>query len=473
MSGWFGAELHVSAPLAPSLRARPGGAGSSPGCYESLIAPARSVDVSAPARRAMTRAESSILHVDLDAFYASVEQHDDPTLAGRPVIVGGLGPRGVVAAASYEARTFGVYSATPMGRARRACPDGVFLAPRFERYRAVSAEIMAILRSYTPLVEPIALDEAFLDVEGARRLHGTGPELAAVIRGRLKEATGLTASVGVATTKLLAKLASDLCKPDGLLVVEPGAELDFLHPLGVRKLWGVGPATERKLTALGVTTVGELAALPEDTLVRTLGRAAGHHLHELSWNRDERTVVPDQEVKSIGHEETFPTDLHDHAALDHRLVGLADGVASRLRTAGVAARTVQLKVRFGDFTTVTRSRTLAEPTDLAAELRRVGGELLHELDVAPGVRLLGISGQQLVRREPASADQGTLFSDESGARGPLAGGPGAAPAPGPAAGRQEALERSVDAVRARFGPGAVGPGGTRSLPGEGPSRPAR
>jgi len=417
----------------------------------------------------MTRADASILHVDLDAFYASVEQHDDPTLAGRPVIVGGLGSRGVVAAASYEARTFGVYSATPMARARHACPDGVFLAPRFDRYREVSTDVMAVLRSYTPLVEPIALDEAFLDVEGSRRLHGTGPEIAREIRTRVKADTGLTASVGVATTKLLAKLASDLSKPDGLLVVEPGTELELLHPLPVRRLWGVGPATERKLTELGVTTVGELAALPADTLVRVLGRSAGHHLHALAWNRDERAVVADQEVKSIGHEETFPSDLHDHAALDHRLVGLSDGVASRLRAAGMAARTVQLKVRFGDFTTITRSRTLAEPTDLAADLRKVASELLHTLDVAPGVRLLGVSGQQLARRVATGGDQGTLFADEATRPTPdpqRAGPPGSGDLAAPG---QAALERSVDAVRARFGPGALGHGAARSLPGEGPS----
>jgi DNA polymerase-4 len=372
----------------------------------------------------------------------------------------------VVAAASYEARAFGVFSATPMGRARRACPDGVFLAPRFDRYRELSTEVMAILRSYTPLVEPIALDEAFLDVEGARRLHGSGPGIAAAVRARVKTDTGLTASVGVATTKLLAKLASDLSKPDGLLVVEPGTELGLLHPLGVRRLWGVGPATERKLAALGVATVGELAALPEETLVHALGRASGHHLHELAWNRDERAVVADQEVKSIGHEETFPADLHDHATLDHRLVALADGVASRLRAAGVTARTVQLKVRFGDFTTVTRSRTLPEPTDLAADLRRVTSELLHRLDVGPGVRLLGVSGQQLVRRAPTAGDQGTLF-----AAAPT--DPGERVDHGPDDGKQALLERSVDAVRARFGPGAVGQGAPHSLPGEGPRRPTR
>ncbi len=408
------------------------------------------------------RADASILHVDLDAFYASVEQLADPALRGRPVIVGGLGPRGVVAAASYEARAFGVYSATPMARARRACPEGVFLAPRFDAYRDASTDVMRILRSCTPLVEPIALDEAFLDVAGVHRILGTGPDVAAAIRARVLEETGLTASVGVATTKLLAKLASDLAKPDGLLVVEPGTELEFLHPLGVRRLWGVGPATERKLTALGVQTVGELAALPEDTLMHALGNAAGHHLHALARNRDERAVEPDQEVKSIGHEETFPVDVSERAALEHELVRLADAVASRLRAAHVAARTVQLKVRHGDFRTITRSRTLAEPTDLAADLGRVTRELLAGVDVADGVRLLGISGQQLVRGRVAAGpdDQGRLFDDH--------GAPAAPPSP-----RADAVERSLDAIRARFGPGAVGPGGANSLQREGPGPPAR
>jgi DNA polymerase IV len=368
----------------------------------------------------------------------------------------------VVAAASYEAREYGVYSATPMARARRACPDGVFLAPRFDLYREVSGDVMRILRSHTPLVEPIALDEAFLDVAGVRRIHGGGPEIAAAIRARVRDETGLTASVGVAGTKLLAKLASDLAKPDGLLVVEPGTELGVLHPLPVRRLWGVGPATERRLATLGVATIGDLAATPEETLVRTLGNASGHHLHALAWNRDERPVVADQEVKSIGHEQTFAVDLHDHAALEHELLGLADGVASRLRAAHTTARTVQLKVRFGDFRTITRSRTLAEPTDLAADLGRVSRELLSALDVRPGVRLLGISAQQLVRREPGAHDQGTLFADPTGARDE-----GEPVAPGEN-GRQAALERSVDAVRARFGRGAVGPGRANSLPGEGP-----
>jgi DNA polymerase-4 len=417
---------------------------------------------------------ADILHVDLDAFYASVEQREDPALRGRPVIVGGLGPRGVVAAASYEARTFGVYSATPMTRARRACPDGVFLAPRFDLYRDVSAEVMRVLRSYTPLVEPIALDEAFLDVAGARRILGAGPAIGVAIREQVRAETGLTVSVGAATTKLLAKLASDLAKPDGLLVVEPGTELAFLHPLPVRRLWGVGPATERRLAGLGVQTVGDLAGIPEDTLVQTLGNASGRHLHALAWNRDERPVVPEQEVKSIGHEQTFPRDLHDHAALDHQLVGLADGVASRLRAAQATARTVQLKVRFGDFTTITRSRTLPEPTDLAADVGRVARELLAKLDVGPGVRLLGISAQQLVRAERPTDGQGTLFGVDDQPGGSSGGAsPEGEPPPAPDPGRQAALERSVDAVRARFGPGAVGPGRANSLPREGPGRPTR
>jgi DNA polymerase-4 len=306
-----------------------------------------------------------------------------------------------------------------------------------------------------------------------RRIHGAGPEIALAIRAQVRAETRLTASVGVATTKLLAKLASDLAKPDGRLVVEPGSELDVLHPLPVRRLWGVGPATARRLATLGVETIGDLAAIPEDTLVRTLGNASGHHLHALAWNRDERPVVADQEVKSIGHEQTFPVDLHDHAALEHLLVGLADGVASRLRAAHVTARTVQLKVRFGDFKTITRSRTLAEPTDLAADLGRVARELLGALDVGRGVRLLGISAQQLVRRaparpsgtEPGRGDQGTLFPDTERES--------ADPAPPTDERRQAALERSVDEVRARFGPGAVGPGRANSLPREGPGPPTR
>jgi len=386
----------------------------------------------------------TILHVDLDAFYASVEQLADPALAGRPVIVGGLGPRGVVAAASYEARRFGVHSAMPMGRARRACLDGVFLAPRFDLYQAASADVMAILSAYTPLVEPLSLDEAFLDVGGARRLHGSGPQIAALIREQVRSDTGLTASVGVATTKFLAKIASDLSKPDGLLVVAPGEELAFLHPLPVERLWGVGPATRGRLARFGVRTIGELAALPEETITGAVGMAHGRHLHALAWNRDDRGVEPERQVKSIGHEETFPTDVTDRTVLEREVLRFADKVATRLRRAGLTGRTVQLKVRYSDFRTITRSRTLAEPTDLATDLARIGGALLAAVDLEEGVRLLGLSVQQL---DHTSAVQEAL-----------ALGDDVSPSGTEAARRQRGeLERSVDRVRARYGNDAVLP----------------
>jgi len=380
-----------------------------------------------------------ILHLDLDAFFAAVEQLADPALRGRPVVVGGLGPRGVVAAASYEARRFGIFSATPMARARRACPDAVFLAPRFDVYAETSTEVMAILRSVTPLVEPISLDEAFLDVRGAGRLLGTGPEIAAGLRARIRSEIGLVASVGVATTKMLAKIASDEAKPDGLLVVPTGGELAFLHPLPIRRLWGVGPATQRRLDRFGVVTIGDLAALPEETLVRALGTAQGQHLHALAWNRDGRDVEPQRRVKSVGHEETFPTDIREREVLRREVRRLSEMVGARLRRAGQAARTVQIKVRYHDFRTITRSRTLAEATDLSADLARTASELLDGVEIGDGVRLIGVAAQQL---ESADAIQRSLFPDD------VDEVPGGRE-------RRGRLERSVDAVRERFGPDAV------------------
>jgi DNA polymerase-4 len=385
-----------------------------------------------------------ILHVDLDAFYASVEQLADPSLRGRPVVVGGLGGRGVVAAASYEARRFGIHSAMPTAHARRACPDAVFLAPRFDAYAAASKEVMAILRSVTPLVEPIAMDEAFLDVRGAERLHGDGREIAQRLRERVVDETGLTASVGVASTKMLAKIASDLAKPDGLVVVELGTELDVLHPLPVERLWGVGPATTSRLARYGVVTIGDLAALPEATLVTVLGRAHGTQLHALAWNRDARPVEPERVVKSIGHEETFARDIVERATLEQEVVRLADKVGSRLRSADRVARTVQLKVRFGDFRTITRSRTVAEPTDVALEIARIATQLLGEVELGAGVRLLGVSAQQL---EPAGAVQTSLPFDDAAS----------ASVTGAAHEQRRRLERSVDDVRDRYGDDAVVP----------------
>jgi DNA polymerase-4 len=343
----------------------------------------------------------------------------------------------------------------------------VFLAPRFDLYQDASRDVMRILRSYTPLVEPISLDEAFLDVEGARRLHGEGPEIARSIRAQVLAETELTASVGAATTKLLAKLASDLSKPDGLLVVAPGAELEFLHPLDVGRLWGVGPATRRRLEPLGVRTVGDLAATAEDTLISRLGQAAGRHLHALAWNRDERPVVSEQVAKSMGHEQTFPTDVTDRTALEQEIGRLADPVASRLRAAARVARTVQLKVRYADFRTITRSRTLATPTDLAAELASVARELFAAVPIGTGIRLLGISAQQL---EDAEAGiQAPLFGDDPPELAVDDGARSTSPGPG----RQAAVERSIDAVRARFGQRAVGAGVPHTLEQEGTKRPAR
>ncbi len=379
----------------------------------------------------------------------------NPSLAGKPVLVGGTGPRGVVAAASYEARRFGVHSAMPMARARRLCPEAVVLPPRFEAYAEASARVHEIFGQFTPLIEPIALDEAFLDVSGSLRLFGTGAEIGAAIRARIRATTGLVASVGVATTKLVAKLASEEAKPDGLLVVEPGAELAFLHPLPVGRLWGVGPATLKRLARFGTRTVGDLAALPEATLVDALGRAAGHHLHELAHGRDERRVEPDRETKSIGQEETFPRDVHDPEKLRREVRRLAERVGSRLRAKGLAGRTVTLKLRYPDFRTITRSTTLPEPVDGSAEIARLALGLLDRVEPG-GVRLLGVSVRNLM---PVQAHQEMLPLDVASPGG--AADPGEAPKedgrPGSRAAPGRAAQRAVDAVRARFGEDAVGP----------------
>ncbi|MEL7209839.1 MAG: DNA polymerase IV, partial [Actinomycetota bacterium] len=365
-------------------------------------------------------APPGILHVDMDAFFVSVELLERPELRGRPVVVGGTGGRGVVASASYEARAHGVHSAQPTAQARRRCPDAVFLSGRHDRYAEVSRRIMAVFGRFTPLVEPLSLDEAFLDVRGARRLFGSGPRIASRIREAVSEEEGLSCSVGVASTKFVAKLASEEAKPvahpqgpipgPGVFVVEPGRELDFLHPLPVRSLWGVGPRTHQKLERLAVRTVGDLAALPLDVLRRSVGDAAGRHLHALAHGEDERAVVPGQRAKSIGHEETFAADLTERHDLDRELVRLADGVAMRLRSAGMAARTIVLKVRFGDFTTITRSTTLADPVDSGRSIWTEARALLDRVDPTQGVRLLGISGTGL---DPAATRQLT-FEDQPG-----------------------------------------------------------
>ena len=390
-----------------------------------------------------SRTAATILHVDLDAFFAAVEQLDDPNLRGKPVIVGGLGNRGVVSTASYEARAFGVRSAMPMARARTACPRAVFVSPRMSRYVEKSHEVMAVLASVSPLVEQLSIDEAFVDVAGARRMLGEPREIAALIRRRVLAESGLCLSVGAASTKFLAKLASDLAKPDGVLFVEPGRETAFLAPLPVSRLWGVGPATLTKLERMGLRTIGDVAAADQDVLVRTLGSSLGGHLYALARNDDPRAVVPEREAKSIGAEETFATDLHTAAQCERELVRLTDRACARLRTAGSSARTVNVKIRFGDFETRTRARTLAEATDVSTVMLAVARELLAEFDVGRGVRLLGVSLSQL---DDAAATQ-TMFDlageAESEQRARTE--------------RRAAVERAVDEVRGRFGSRSVGP----------------
>lgn len=383
----------------------------------------------------------TILHVDLDAFYASVEVLENPALLGKPVLVGGTGPRGVVAAASYEARRFGVHSAMPMGRARRLCPQAIVLPPRFELYGAKSRAVHEIFRAFTPAIEPIALDEAFLDVGGAHRLFGTGAEIGAAIRSRVRAETGLTASVGVAPNKLLAKLASDDAKPDGMLIVEPGTEVAFLHPHPVQRLWGVGPATLTRLERFGVETIGDLAALPEATLVDALGRAHGAQLHALAQGRDDRPVEADRETKSIGQEETFPRDVADQEALRREILRMAERVGTRLREHGLAGRTVTIKVRFPDFHTITRSVTADGPFSGGAEIARLAVTLLDKVDTAGGIRLLGVTMSNLT---DSAALQGSLFGEPTR----------------PDTGVQSA----VDAVRARFGSSALGTAATVEPP---------
>ncbi len=392
--------------------------------------------------------EPSILHIDMDAFFASVELRRHPELRGQPVVVGGAGPRGVVAAASYEARAFGIYSAMPGIRARRLCPHAVFLPGDHAHYSEVSDRVMQIFRDVTPFVEPLSLDEAFLDVTGVRRLHGPAVDIAARIRERVWESEQLTCSVGVARLKFLAKLATGAAKPRvtpdgprpgvGVMVVDPDRELDFLHPLSVKELWGVGPVTLAKLERLGVRTVGDLAALPEAAVAASLGAAAGRHLHNLANARDPRRVEPDQVVKSVSHEETFPRDRHDRADLERELLRLSDAVATRLRHVDQRGRTVTLKVRFGDFSTITRSSTLPRPTDSAREVARVIRELFAEVDPSPGVRLIGVGVSHL--GDDAGGEQ--LSFDNLDAE------------PDADWTRAEAV---IDEIRARFGARSVGP----------------
>lgn len=391
----------------------------------------------------------TILHLDLDAFYASVEQLDDPSLRGRPVIVGGTSKRGVVCAASYEARRFGVRSAMPTSQAHRLCPEGVFLFPRFSRYGELSDRVFGIYRRYTPLCEPLSLDEAFLDVTASRALHGDGPSIAARIRREVRGETGLTVSAGVAEVKLAAKIATDLGKPDGLTVVPRGGVAAFLAPLPVSKLWGVGGVTEAALRRIGVSTIGDLARLPESALGAALGvdRAAG--LRALARGDDEREVVPDEAAQSVGGEETFEQDLVGEVALARALLMQAGRVGRRLRAARLRGRIVTLKVKYSDFTQVTRRVTLPAPTDDDRLIYRTARDLLARVEAGRPVRLAGVtvSGFAGYDDEAAAPPQLDLFG------GPAGGGEVAAPG----AARRQALHAALDKLADKYGERTVAP----------------
>lgn len=332
-----------------------------------------------------------ILHVDMDAFYAAVEVRRRPELRGKAVIVGGAGSRGVVTSASYEARRFGVHSAMPMLRARRLCPQAVVVPPDFASYQAASAGVMAVFKSVTPLVEPISLDEAFLDVSGALRRLGPPRQVAEYIRATVEDEQQLTCSVGVAATKFVAKLASAHCKPDGLLVVPRDDVVAFLHPLPVAALWGVGAVTEQALVRLGLHTVGDIAQTPVATLKRALGAATGAHLSALSWGRDERAVIALEPDKSVGAEETFPRDVDDPAVIHRELLRLSERTAARLRAAGYVGRTISIKIRFADFTTITRTRTLDSATDVGKTIYLTARGLFDALNLQRArLRLVGV-----------------------------------------------------------------------------------
>jgi DNA polymerase-4 len=373
---------------------------------------------------------ATILHVDLDAFFAAVEQRDRPELRGKPVIVGGGGPddRGVVSAASYEARAFGVRSAMPLRTAAALCPHAVFVPVHGSKYADVSREVMAILRRFTPVVEQVSIDEAFLDVAGSEALFGTTESIAGQVKSAIRDELRLTASVGVASSRLVAKIASDLQKPDGLVVVPAGEEAAFLAPLPIQRLWGVGAQTRRALADYGVTTIGDLAALPDDVLLRRFGQH-GPELAQRARGIDSTAVGNEMDPKSVSHEHTFAADTNDWEDIERTLLALSDGVAGRLRAGGLKAQTVTVKVRDSEFQTHTRQRALSRPTDQTEPIWRLAVSLARPEIRGIRVRLLGVAASHLSERE-----QLTLFDDD---------------------GRRRRAIQAADAVRSRFGRRAI------------------
>jgi DNA polymerase-4 len=379
-------------------------------------------------------ASATILHVDMDAFFAAVELLDHPELRGKPAIVGHPGPRSVVTSATYEARRFGVRSAMPVSQAMRLCPTAIILPPHMDKYREYSERVMAIFSEVTPLVEPLSIDEAFLDVSGARRLLGSPRRIAELIRSRVRDDTGLTCSVGAASTKFVAKLASGRAKPDGLLVIPASETLAYLRPLPVGALWGVGESTQQSLQRLGLRTVADLADTPLAVLQRAVGEASGRKLHDLANGIDPRSVVVTSREKSVGHEMTFEQDISDPVRLRRELLRLSSQVGARLRKHDLVGRTVALKLRFSDFRTVTRSRTLAEPTNVGRRIYEEVASIYDGLGLAgTPIRLIGVRIEQL---DDAGGSRLALWDPDEEWR---------------------EAERTLDQVSARFGRGAIGP----------------
>ena len=378
--------------------------------------------------------ESTILHVDMDAFYASVAELDNPQYKGKALVVG-AGVRGVVLSANYEARKFGIRAAMPVGRAKRMAPHAIFIAPEHHRYSEISERVMAIFNSYTPLVEPISLDEAFLDVTGSQKLFGTGREIAAKIRAQVEKEEGITCSVGIAPSKFIAKLASGHCKPNGILEIPADRILNFLHPLPVNAIWGVGPKTAETLERLGLRTVADIANLPRATLIRALGQASGSSLYELAWGRDYRDVTPNEPDKSISAAETFAQDIDDPEEILQEFLRLTEKAAARLRENGYYAKTISIKVRFADFSTISRSKTLPLPIDSTHDIYEIAKSLFLALNLDRArLRLVGISLDNLSEAAP---EQLLLGSREKGWR---------------------EADTAIDRAKLRFGGGSVRPG---------------
>lgn len=379
-------------------------------------------------------AQATILHVDMDAFYASVAELDNPQYKGKALVVG-AGVRGVVLSANYEARKFGIRAAMPVGRAKRMAPHAIFIAPEHHRYAEISERVMTIFNSFTPLVEPISLDEAFLDVTGAQKLFGDGREIAAKIRAQVEQEEGITCSVGIAQSKFIAKLASQHCKPNGMLEIKSDRILEFLHPLPVRALWGVGPKTAESLDRLGLHTVADIANTPRSTLVRALGDATGESLYELAWGRDYQNVIPDEPEKSIGNEETFARDIDSPEEILAEFLRMAEKATARLRERGLFAKTVTMKIKFADFTTLSRAKTLPIGIDGTHETYEIVKKLYLALNnEGARIRLVGVSLSNLLDEAPVQLELGAR---ERGWRD---------------------ADTAIDKAKARFGGGSVRPG---------------